>query len=107
MRMRIETTISSKSECARGWRVKFREFGEKVASGESSKDAWATTGRCKQTRKRRLPKFRLTSHAVALSFHFTARPSFRRYLRDLCHDQTGVQCRGEELRTVKMSEYRT
>lgn len=31
--------ISSKSECARGWRVRVREFGENFASGELSGDA--------------------------------------------------------------------
>jgi len=61
MRMRTEMTISSKSECACGCRVRFREAGEKVARGELSRDA---------------------SHDVPPSFHFTTRPSLRRYLRD-------------------------
>jgi len=39
MRMRIEMTMSSKSGRARGWRVKVREFGENVPSGELSMDA--------------------------------------------------------------------
>lgn len=39
MRMRIEMTISSKLESARGCNVRSREFGEKVARGELSKDA--------------------------------------------------------------------
>lgn len=45
MRMRIEMTISSKSECARGCRVKHRELGEKVARCELSKDAWTVVCR--------------------------------------------------------------
>jgi hypothetical protein len=39
MRMRIEMTISSKSECARGCKVKCRKVGEKVARGKLSRDA--------------------------------------------------------------------
>ena len=47
MRIRTEMTRSSKSECARGWSVKFREFGEKVASRELSRDALTIARRCK------------------------------------------------------------
>lgn len=57
----MEMTISSNSEWACGCKVRFREFGEKVARGELSRDA---------------------SHGVTPSFHFTIRPSFRRYPRD-------------------------
>ena len=45
MRMRIEMTISSKLECTRGCRVKFRELGEKAARVELSRDAWTVRRR--------------------------------------------------------------
>lgn len=55
MRTRIEMTISSKKEWARGCIVKCREVGEKVARGELSRDAWTETGRqCQRSSDGRL-----------------------------------------------------